>query len=90
MLPGAPRGSLTTLLTIHATATQPSARRLTPWLNWTIALFAVFTDATPTRRGRQSRLVERMNYISTTHHDYPITPDLTKLLLLLLDEAQKL
>jgi hypothetical protein len=47
VLPGVPRGSLTTLAKLHPSATQPSALCLTPWLRWTIALFAIFSDVTP-------------------------------------------
>jgi hypothetical protein len=45
--PGAPRGLLTTLAKFHTSASQSSARCLTPLLRWTIALFTIFSAVTP-------------------------------------------
>jgi hypothetical protein len=36
-----------TLANFHPSATQPVVQCLTPWLRWTIALFAILSDVTP-------------------------------------------
>jgi hypothetical protein len=47
VLPSALGGLLSTLTKFHPNGTQPLAWCLTPWLRWTIALFAIFPYFTP-------------------------------------------
>jgi hypothetical protein len=56
VLPGTPRGPLSTLAKFYISATQPLTQCLIPWRRWTIALFAIFPDVTSLHDGRDARL----------------------------------